>query len=275
MKKIGKPGLKWFAAAALAAIGVAVAVSVPAGAAPVALSDWNSQVIIDPNAGITDWVVDGVDHMTQEWFWYRVDSPAGAGTRETALIRPVSQSNTANYAQFTYVADGLQFDLQFLLTGGSERSYNSDIAESVRVKNISQDVRKLNLFEYTNLDLTAGAADDMGQFVNGNTIRQWDNITESIVAAAPIPAAWEIGLNPSILAKLNDAKADNLANSAPMVGPGDVEWAFQWTATLKPGQTFLMSKDKLIQLVPEPGSLVALGTGLAGLTGLLRKRRSA
>lgn len=47
------------------------------GAAPVAadiiLTDGSSTATIDPDSrdGMKSWVVDGVEHLQQQWFWYR------------------------------------------------------------------------------------------------------------------------------------------------------------------------------------------------------------
>ncbi len=65
-----------------AALGMAS----PAQAAPITLVDHNSSVTIDPDsqAGMHDWVVDGVDHLFQQWFWYRIGSNPEASRKRMA-----------------------------------------------------------------------------------------------------------------------------------------------------------------------------------------------
>jgi len=73
---------------------------------------------------------------------------------------------------------------------------------------------------------------------------------------------------------LNDGGPTTLADN-PGVGPGDATWAFQWDFLLNPGQTFQVSKDKRIGAVPEPASLLLLGSGLLGGLKAVRRRRKA
>ena len=68
---------------------LAVAGTIPAFA-QVALTDANSSANIDPFStagvdfrGMNNWTVDGVNHMFQQWFWFRV----GEGGPESRVTR--------------------------------------------------------------------------------------------------------------------------------------------------------------------------------------------
>jgi hypothetical protein len=63
-----------------------------------------------------------------------------------------------------------------------------------------------------------------------------------------------------------------LNDNAGAVGPGDVTWAFQWDFQLAAGDSFIISKDKYLNvtIIPEPSTLGFVALGLAVV--LLRKR---
>src|SRR5262245_23066280 len=62
-----------FLAATVPVVAVLVA-NLSAGGAT--LSDKNSTINMNLNssAGMTDWLVDGVDQLNQQWFWFRIGS---------------------------------------------------------------------------------------------------------------------------------------------------------------------------------------------------------
>jgi hypothetical protein len=58
------------------------------------------------------------------------------------------------------------------------------------------------------------------------------------------------------------------------MGPGDMTWAFQWDRVIPasgPGRTFIISKDKRLNVVPEPTTMFLLST--AGALALCRRRQ--
>ena len=52
-------------------------------------------------------------------------------------------------------------------------------------------------------------------------------------ARSPTLDAWEIANYNTTLAKLSNSTADNLSDTATVVGPGDVTAAFQWQNTIQ------------------------------------------
>ncbi|MBI5137399.1 MAG: PEP-CTERM sorting domain-containing protein [Nitrospirae bacterium] len=243
------------------------------------LADGNATVDYG-SGGMHNWVVDDVDHLFLQDFWVRV----GDEYREQQVS---SLHYVGGLATNTNIGDdrldtlnvvysglGLEIDLTYVLRGGADGSQGSDLTEAILVRNTSDRARDVSFFQYSDFDLGGTAGNDTAQLVNANTVRQTDPTTvfnETVVT--PAADLWEIAFYRDTFDRLTDGDADNLGNAeSPLTG--DVTWAFQWDFLLNPGQTFLISKDKNIGAVPEPSTVLLMGTGLIALA-LWRRRAVA
>ncbi|WP_165247190.1 hypothetical protein [Paludisphaera soli] len=255
--------------------------SAPAFGGEITLSDGNSTAVINTQsqAGMHTWNVDGVDQMYQQWFWIRVGNQAETSIDQAWVSDNVSDvnGNGQNDTLFATFQNALwRVTVQFALTGGTLGSRISDMAETIRVTNISGRALDFSFFQYTDFDLNGSPGGDAGVHVNANTFRQTDTAGGTVAqeVALPTPSRWEMGPFATILDKLNDGAATNLSNG---VSPtfGDVTFAFQWDFRLANGGSFIISKDKLITAVPEPASVVSLGFGLFAIAAGGLKRLAA
>ncbi|HUU89819.1 MAG TPA: PEP-CTERM sorting domain-containing protein, partial [Phycisphaerae bacterium] len=71
--------------------------------------------------------------------------------------------------------------------------------------------------------------------------------------------------------RLEDDDPTVLKDVAGPIEDTDAVWAFQWDKTLGPGDSLVISKDKLI--MPEPATLVLMGAGMAITLAARRRRR--
>jgi len=256
------------AAAVLCAAGLA-------SAQQFTLNDGNASARFNTNtaAGQDQWNINGTNQMNQQWFWIR----AGTDTRENALNTLVQQmvqstdtnpfsDNRVDTLAVLYRDANNRFSVEtnFTLRGGNGANSMSDLTEQLRITN-SQTSGNLtfSFFEYVDMNLNGDANDTSLTIQNGRVAAQADGSlvsAEAVVTGAP--TRFQAALTPTILNLLQDASVSNLSNAAGPVGPGDVAWAFQWDFTLAPGQSFLISKDKQISLVPAPGAMALAGIGL-------------
>lgn len=258
---------------ALALVG-SLAVGVPrAGATVWQLDDLNSVARIDSQAprGVFNWVVDGVDHMRQQWFWFRT----GTMTREFSLdnlaLSAEQRSLSRTHLELLYTspavvsAESFEILVKYDLTGGSLASHTADLAETIRIRNLGTTPLTLHFFSYSNFNLNNTAANDTVQQLNANTVRQSDPafiIAETV--GTPPPDSFEIATANTTLNSLNDASETTLNNNAgPVVGNG--EWTWGWDFTIGVGGTAFISKDTVVRPVPQPLSLLLLGSGLVAL----------
>lgn len=242
----------------------------------ITIADRNSAATIEPETGrgMIDWNVEGLRHMQQQWFWYRVGTTGPEANISTLpLTKWVLSDTDESGAQETlflrYAAANFKIELTLLISGGTPGDGVSDITEAIKIVNLGAQPLDFHFFQYCNLDLMGTVLDDSVAIINGNTATQTDGpATVSETVEAPTASHHEAGIYPATLLSLNDDKPTTLSGDGPITGPKDLTWAFQWDFTLAPGGTYLISKDK--HVVPEPATmgLLALG-GLA----LLRRRK--
>jgi hypothetical protein len=248
-------------------------------AALLTLIDDNSSADFDTStpANNYNWFVDATDILAQQAFWYRV-GPAGPENSVHTLPIGVQGTTDANFDGnpdtlfVRYNGAGFRIETRYTLDGGTPGSGNSDMGEQISIINLTAAPLDFHFFQYADFDLSAA---DTVVFANANAVDQTGGglrLSETVVT--PVPSHREAAFFPVTLNKLNDGLPTTLIDNAG-VGAGDVTWAFQWDFVVPPSGSFLISKDKNIVRIPEPGlaSLVSLATGL--LLTQFRKRRVA
>lgn len=199
------------------------------GSGAITLTDENSTVSIDEvGDGATSWLVDGVDQLYQQWFWYRIGD-TGDESRLDNLGTP-SVTTSGNQASLKYSSTQLEVTIFYTLLGGVLGSGQSDLAESIRIRNKTTDDLAVRFFQYSDFDLNGTRENDQLVFANENTVRQTgDGIALSETVTTPPPDFRQGGLYPTIVSLFSDGLPTTLSNTpgydVPIVG--DVSWAFQ------------------------------------------------
>jgi hypothetical protein len=272
-----------------------------ASGAILTMNDVNSLFRVEPrdtaNGGLDDrgafsWQVDGTEHLFRQWFWYREDSTPM--THEESIDNDIalpfmsaSLSNTdsdpgADRLRLRYQNSVFELVVVYNLIGGAIGSETSTIRETITIRNLTADPLSFHLFEYHDFNLNNTAADDSAAHLSPTTIQQTDpagmQVTTTVTQS--VPDHYEIAPVPTTYASLADLSATTLSDTAPALGPGDVGFAFQWDPIISPGGSFVIRLDQVISpggpagVVPEPGAMVLVGSGLAGLYWRRRARRA-
>jgi PEP-CTERM motif len=246
------------------------------------LVDDNSSASFDTasSANMFNWLVDGVDHLFQQAFWFRVGNVA-----ETSLhTLPIALEGTTDtdfdgnheHLYVRYNGAGFIAEVNYALDGGSLGSGASDVGEQITITSTTSLPLDFHFFQYVDLEINATALNDLGFFADPHAVVQYDaSLRVAETADAPEPDHREIDFFDVIRNKLNDGLATTLSDTpavGTVIGPGDLTWAFQWDFTLPPQGSFQISKDKIISVVPEPTAIALLGFG-AGLLFSVRRKR--
>jgi len=253
---------------------VAAIFHAPAAAGVITLTSGDSLVDLDPDssAGVFNWQIGGVSHLSQQWFWFRV-SLDGFDDREHSLHllddSPAILQHPAmpNMARLTYSDDRLEVKVTYVLVSGTGLR-TADLLEVVKITNLTGDTITINFFQYTDFDLGGDDEDDLVRITGGNTAFQQDtdsNIILSETIVSRNPDRHEAAAGPDILDKLEDDNIDDLSGPSLLATAGDLTWAFQWKdRDIPAGQAFLISKNKVLTSEPiaEPAALCLISLAL-------------
>lgn len=269
-----------------------------AEADPFLLSDQNSTFEVNPdsNQGAFSWEVDGTEHLFREWFWYRAlfmsrersidrTSSNAAAPYVAAASDSGDSTDTADdklVITYTHAAQQFKIEVEYDLDGSPTGTGVSTLTETIRVTNTRTTGNlTFNLFEYSDFNVNGTAGDDTATRLDASTIEQTDPSSGSatVTVVQPQPDHYQIAPVPTIFNSLENSSVTNLNDTTTNVSGGaDMAFAFQWTEIIAPGSTWVITKEKAIEglmaPIPEPGSLLLVGSGLLAMREW-RKRRAS
>lgn len=233
----------------LVATLIVLGMTAVAAAEPIPIADGNSTASFDltsTGVGMNSWVVNGVNQLYEQSFWYQVDS---SSVQRVNALTLSGSTVSANELHAVYAGSGFQIDLNWTLYGAAPGYDQSDMSEVIRITNTSFTTLDFHFWEYVNLNLLGTPVNTSVSITGGNTAQQYNGaLAVSETADVPTPSRYEADYYQTVLA---DLTSGTLSNNASQVN-GDLAWAFQWDKQISPGASLIISKDKNLSIVPEP-----------------------
>ena len=223
----------------------------------------NSSLYINTASGASSWLVDGVNQMNLQWFYYRIgnggpESPIHSISGSPTVLSPIPGKSL----DVTYANSILSVDVTYSFLGsGSVGSANSTISETISVRNLTAGNLDLHFFQYTDLNLANTAAnqtaafsiDGTGHYIATQALGS-KTATEKLTSGSTSVAHVQADSTGQILASLLDGGSTTLSDVNSTGPAGDATYAIQWDKTLAPsGQTGeALPISILVTVVPEP-----------------------
>lgn len=250
----------------------------------------NTSLQINLAGGLSDWTINGINQLNQQWFYYSIgngpvysidtiapwSAPALSGSVSFGTITTTNLSETyANPAQSLTTLYSLQ--------GGVVGNPSASLASTVTFQNTSGTNEVLHLYQYSNFGLENNAAGQTvhfsgsglpyqvnqnspdGAFLTGRLSSISGGSADTVEEIAGITDGLQFGLG-------NGNAAPNFSGGLLSAGPGNVDFAYEMDATLTSGSGIVVSETQSIT-IPEPSSVALMGLGMMGLAISYARRK--
>lgn len=277
MKEINKIlAGEWVRQSALVAILFAASVA-QSEAQTYNLSARNTSLEIDASGGtpgLSDWDINGVNQLEQQWFYYSVNSSPVESIDDLGSWSLGSQTSGNNPSlSGTYTDTGvLSIQTAYTLTSHPIGSGIASLGTVITIQNLSTSPQSIQFYQYSDFWLGGVSGNQYVQF-SPSALNYY--VTQTGLSGGPLVgtlSASSQGTNAIVReaaslynggSQLSGIENGNPAppfdDSALSAGTNNVTYAYEFEATVAPGQTLSISE---IQTVPEPSSLALISSGI-------------
>ncbi len=241
---------------------------------------------IDLASGVSQWTIDGVNQLNLQTFYYSIGS--GAATSIYTLGLPSGPSITTNISKTivtlstTYADATTSVGTLFSIQSSPVGSGMATLAQTLTINNLSGSAQTYHFYQYSDFDLGGVSGSQNVQFSSNGSGQQYQvvqtgltgttltglitGVTGGSSAQSEVQAALfdgtRFGLGSGISVTLNNTLS---------AGPGNVDYAYEWDATLAAGSSIIISETEAV--VPEPSSVALVASGMLALALLYRRRQ--
>jgi len=252
------------------------------------LSARDTSVQINLTNGVSDWTIDGVNQLNQQWFYYSVGSgPVYSIDQIAPWTTPSISTNgpkTVITLNETYASPTISVGTQFQLQSQPLGSGQAKLAQTLTINNPTATQQTYHFYQYSDFDL-GGVLGNQNVVFSANGSGQYYQVVQTGLTGSTLNGlisgvSGGISVQYEVEAGTYDGTQFGLTNgnpSAPTLdgkltaGPGDVVYAYEWDVTLSPGGAVIISE---LQSVPEPSSVALISSGTLVLVLLRRRHRT-
>lgn len=240
-----------------------------------------------PGVGISDWNVNGVNQLEQQWFYYSIGSGPVNSIDTLSPWQTPTFGGSASFGTIintnltaTYASSSLSFSSTYTLQSQAVGNGSAKLGTSITIQNLSGTNETLHFYQYSAFTLGGVAGNQNVQFAGTSSPYM---VTQTGLNGGPLIgtiSATSGGIADPVeeIAGLVDGTQFGLKNGNPApifnstqlsTGSGDVDFAYEIDATLLAGQSLTISE---IQAVPEPSSIALISCGLLALAFFSQRR---
>jgi len=260
------------------------------GAQLYTLSAQNSSVQINLAGGVSQWMIDGINQLNQQWFYYSVGSgPVYSIDTIAPWSAPTLGHGSSPTLTETYASSIISVKTQYTLQGQLAGSGKATLGDTITINNPAATAQTYHFFQYSDFYLGGSSG---GQSVNFNsngagTAYQVVQTGGAYLTGTVTALTGGTSVSPEEEAGLYDGTMFGLVNGNPApilnnnlnAGPGNVNFAYEWDVTLaaygSPGSSLTLSEiQAVVPIVPEPSSVALVASGMLGLALFCRCRKT-
>jgi len=271
-----------------AVIAILVAGSVVQSVAQIyTLSARNTSIQITDsgvNSGVSDWVINGVNQLNQQWFFYSIG--AGAVNSIDTISSPsapvLGGSSRSPTFTTTYSDPLISVTPTFTLGSSPVGSSTATLGTAITINNPSAGTLTYHFYQFSDFYLDGVSGNQNVQFT-ANGLGSFNVVQTSLTGGTLVGTVsaisggtsdtTEVEAGVGTLFGLVNGNPAPMFNNIPLsAGPGNVVFAYEWDATVVSGGSVSISE---IQSVPEPFSVTLISSSLVLLALSYWRRQAA
>jgi hypothetical protein len=246
---------------------------------------------INLSGGLSDWTIDGVNQLNQQWFYYSVESgPVYSIDTIAPWSTPTITTNlgkTQITLNETYANPTISVGTKYILESSPSGSGQATLSQTLTINNPSATPQVYHFYQYSDFDLGGGSGGQNVLFSSNGSGQEYQVVqtdsTGGTLTGLIIGVSGGSSVQYEVQAGTYDGNQFGLGNgnSAPLLnntltaGTGNVEYAYEWDVSLaasgNPGSSITISE--LQTVVPEPSSVVLVASGMLALALFYRRRQ--
>jgi hypothetical protein len=241
--------------------------------------------------GLSNWTIDGVNQLNQQWFYYSVGSgPVYSIDTIAPWSTPTITTNTGK-TQITlseiYANSTISVGTTYVLVSSLVGSGKASLSQALTIKNLSGTAQVFHFYQYSDFDLGGVSGGQNLQFTDNGSGKYYQivqtgssgiiltGLVTGVSGGTSALSEEQAGLFDGTQFGLGNGNSAPLLNNTLTAGPGNVVYAYEWDATLaafgNPGSSMTISEIQTV--VPEPSSVALVASGMLALALLCRRRQ--